>query len=296
MTTGSPPRIDRGQASRFHRAGFVVLDGLLTRSQLERARAGADRTVARPAGVPCERPNNTLLPMRWDDPLADLVLAARDRTSAAIGARDLRWISGYVSVKEPHSPPLWWHQDWWAWDHPVSLLHDPVQVAVLCYLSDTTAQTGALRVLPGSHAASVPLHRVLPEAHSDESTALDLDHPAMTDHPGQVTLELRAGDAVVTDYRLLHGTHANCGPRRRDCVLLSFTPHWNELPDDIRGHMISHPALPQDGESGPAGQLAALLPGFDGARRDLPLNRNAPPDFTVSQPPGAHLNVARGRP
>jgi hypothetical protein len=32
---------------------------------------------------------------------------------------------------------------------------------------------------------------------------------AMRDHPNQVTLSVRAGDAVVTDYRLLHGTHAN---------------------------------------------------------------------------------------
>ena len=226
--------------------------------------------------MPCERPNNRLLPLLWDDKLTELVAAAHDRISTAIGARDLRWISGYVSVKEPHSPPLWWHQDWWVWDHPISRRLDPVQVAVLCYLSDTTVQTGALRVLPGSHAASVPLHRVLPEAHSDESTALDLDHPAMSDQPDQITLELHAGDAVVTNYRLLHGTHANSGHHRRDCVLLSFAPHWGELPDDIRGHLISHPALPHDGESGAAGRLAALLPSFSGPRRDLPLNRNAP--------------------
>jgi hypothetical protein len=27
-------------------------------------------------------------------------------------ATDLRWISGYVTVKEPRTPPRWWHQDW----------------------------------------------------------------------------------------------------------------------------------------------------------------------------------------
>jgi hypothetical protein len=122
----------------------------------------------------------------------------------------------------------------------------PPQIAVLCYLCDTTAETGALRILPGSHAASVPLHRILPEAHSDESAGLDPGNAAMTDQPDQITLALRAGDAVVTDYRLLHGTHANAGDRRRDCVLLSFTPHWNELPADTRGHLIRHPALPAD--------------------------------------------------
>lgn len=296
MTTTSPQSIDQSQASQFHHDGFVLLPGLLAPGQLEHARAEADRTVAKPAGLSCERPNNTLLPLRWDDTLTELVLASHHRISTAIGARDLRWISGYVSVKEPHSPPLWWHQDWWAWEHPVSFRHDPVQVAVLCYLSYTTVQTGALRVLPGSHAASVPLHRVLPEAHSDESTALDLGHPAMIDQPGQITLELHAGDAVVTDYRLLHGTHAHSGPYRRDCVLLSFTPHWNELPDDIRGHLISHPALPQHSESGSAGQLAVSLPTFDGPRRDLPLNRNAPPSSRSRTTTGAQLNPASDKP
>jgi hypothetical protein len=100
---------------------------------------------------------------------------------------------------------------------------------------------------------------------------------------------------VVTDYRLLHGTHANAGARRRDCVLLSFTPHWRELPDDIRGHLISHPALPQDGRSGPIGRLSALLPSFDGPRRDLPLNRNAPMAFAISKIPGSCPGPANGK-
>src|SRR5882757_6160021 len=193
-----------GQRS-FASAGFVVLPGLLSAVCLRQARVAADRAVAAPDGLSCERPNNTLVPLRWDSPLVELMLGESDRIAEAVEARDLRWISGYVSVKDPHSPPLWWHQDWWAWDHPVSFQREAAQVAVLCYLSDTTVDTGALRVIPGSHVASVPLHRVLPEAHSDDSTALDLAHPAMTDDPDQVTFELRAGDAVVADYRLLHG-------------------------------------------------------------------------------------------
>lgn len=238
--------------------------------------------MAAPASLSCERPNNTLVPLRWDDILVELILLPRHRIAEAVGARDLRWISGYVSVKEPHSPPLWWHQDWWAWDHPISYRSEAAQIAVLCYLSDTTVTTGALRVLPGSHVASVPLHAALPEAHSDESSALDLDNPAMTDHPAQVTLELRAGDTVVTDYRLLHGTHANDGVHRRDRVLLSFTPNWSQLPADVRAHLVSHPALPGADKPRPRGPLAELLPLFDGPRRDLTLNRNAPAIFTTS--------------
>jgi hypothetical protein len=286
VTAAGQPRDDVvGLCARdFETRGFAVVPGLIEEDQLERARAAADRTVAEPCGVACERPNNTLIPLRWNDELVNLATAAHPRIADAVGATDLRWISAYLSVKEAHSPPLWWHQDWWAWNHPTSFARTAPQIAVLCYLSDTTAQTGALRVLPGSHAASVPLHRVLPEAHSEQSSALDFDHPAMADQPGQITVAVRAGDAVVTDYRLLHGTHANHGDYRRDCVLLSFAPNWNDLPDDVRGHLIRHPALPRADELLRPGTMGQLLPAFDGVRGDLPVERNAPSDFAIASP------------
>jgi hypothetical protein len=266
--------------SDFHRLGYVLLPGLLTPDDVARAGSAADRAVRSPSGPSCERPHNTLVPLRWNDPLVDLVVTRQERIRRAIGAEDLRWISGYVSVKEQHSPPLWWHQDWWAWDHPVSLRRDAPQVALLCYLSDTTATSGALRVIPGSHAVSGPLHAILPQAHSDESAALPSGHPALADHADQVTLELAAGDAVVTDYRLLHGTHAHRATHRRDCLLLSFTPDWSGLPFDIRAHLIQHPALPGPHETARGG-VAELLPTYRGARHDLRLNRDAPTSFAL---------------
>ena len=105
---------------------------------------------------------------------------------------------------------------------------------------------------------------------------------AFDDHPGQVTLSVRAGDAVLLDYRLLHGTHPNRSAERRDCVLLSFTPSWRGLPADIRAHLIQHLAQPTADES-PAGRswTADLPPSFVGERADLELNREAPTSFAV---------------
>jgi ectoine hydroxylase-related dioxygenase (phytanoyl-CoA dioxygenase family) len=82
-------------------------------------------------------------------------------------------------------------------------------LATLCYLTATSVQNGALRVLPGTHHKSAPIHAHLPEAHTEFAETLDPSHMALSDQPGQVTLSLRAGDAVVMDYRLLHGTQAN---------------------------------------------------------------------------------------
>jgi ectoine hydroxylase-related dioxygenase (phytanoyl-CoA dioxygenase family) len=137
-------------------------------------------------------------------------------------------------------------------------------------------------VLPGSHRKRVELHGHLPEPHGRGAQALDPRHAAASDHPGQSTLSLSAGDAVVIDYRLLHGTHANESGERRDCVLLSFTPSWRSLPSAIRGHLIDHLALPSAGEQPPAeGYEAELLPRFDGVRRSLRLNRIPPGDFAI---------------
>ena len=272
-------------AADLGRDGYAVLPALLSPAEVHAVRPVVERLLAGPLDAGCARPNNTLVPLRWDDsPVAAVVADERRvrRLAAAVGARDLRWISGYVSVKQPRSLPLWWHQDWWCWQHPVSYRSGAAQVALLCYLIGTDEHTGALRVLPGSHAAGTPLHAVLPAAHRDPVTGDDPRHPAMSDQPGQVTLRLRAGDAVVMDYRLLHGTHANRGVHRRDALLLNFAPCWRELPPEIRAHLIRHPALPADGELMPAtGWAADLLPRFDGLRRDLELDRDAPAEFTI---------------
>ena len=268
--------------SAFLRDGYAILDGFVAGDELEPVRA-EERLLQMPSGPACERPHNTLVPLRWDDAVVGGVLADEHRMrrlAAAVGAADLRWISGYLSLKEPHSPPLWWHQDWWCWDHPVSYRPEAPQVALLCYLSATSDRNAALRVLPGSHHHAGALHACLPEAHADESGALPPSHPALRDDPGQVTLALAAGDAVAIDYRLLHGTHANATAARRDCLLLTFAPAWRALPPEIRGHLIQHPALPADREPTPD-WAQRVLPRYDGPRGDLALNRAAPADLAI---------------
>jgi hypothetical protein len=265
--------------------GYAMLGGFLGPDELPALRADAERLVRSPRGAACERPHNTLVPMRWADAAVGAVLRParrRARLARAAGAEDLRFVSAYLSLKEPHSPALWWHQDWWCWDHPASLASNPPQVAVLCYLDATDAANAALRVLPRSHRGWTALHAALPEAHGDGMQAVGAGHVAMADHPAQETLGVAAGDAVVIDYRLLHGTHANTTAARRDCLVLTFAPHWAALPADIRGHLIRHPALPADGEPrAGAGCPDALLPRFEGERRDLALNRVPPRDFAL---------------
>src|ERR1700686_3890922 len=128
--------------------GFVLLRGFLDSDETALAIALVETTLSVPHDTACNRPNNLLVPVRWNNPIVRLVLGLSSRIQGLrtkLHADDLRWISGYISVKEPRSPALWWHSDWWCWDHPVSFHRRASQVAVLTYLSDTSEANGALR-------------------------------------------------------------------------------------------------------------------------------------------------------
>jgi Phytanoyl-CoA dioxygenase (PhyH) len=271
--------------SSLETVGYDILKGFLRADEADTVRALVDSTLESPHGMSCARPNNTLVSLRWSDPIVRTLLDSEGRMNQlckAASADDLRWISGYISVKEPHSPALWWHSDWWCWDHPLSFRRDAAQVAVLTYLDDTSPENGALRLLPRSHHKSAPIHALLPEAHSKSAEELKPDDAAMKDLTDEVTLALNPGDAAVIDYRLLHGTHPNSSAHRRDCVLLSFTPSWRRLPDDLKSHLIQHPALPSESErSEMSSTTAQFLPQYDGPPASLELNRNAPPQFEI---------------
>jgi len=148
--------------------GFATIERFLDEHEVAKVRSDVNEALMKPQDTCCSRPHNTLLPLRWKDGVVRLFLSSKyrmQRLREVLNARDLKWISGYVSVKDANSPALWWHQDWWCWNHPISFRKTTSQVSVLCYLCDTTPQNGALRVLAGSHHKSLPLHAFLPEAH-----------------------------------------------------------------------------------------------------------------------------------
>jgi ectoine hydroxylase-related dioxygenase (phytanoyl-CoA dioxygenase family) len=264
------------------RDGFAILERFLDAGEVRSVESELDDVIESARRFALVRAHNSLFPLRYVDRIVQLFLGSErrmKRVREATGARDLRWLSGYVTIKEPRSPALWWHQDWWCWDHFVSFRRAAPQVALLCYLGDTSAGNGALRVLPGSHHNGSALHASLPEAHSDAAHALPSEHEALHDLPDQVTLECRAGDAVLLDYRLLHGTHPNHSRTRRDCIHLSFVPSWRDLPRDLRSHLIDHPALPTEDELASHPSTATFLPRFSGARRTLTINRRPPAGF-----------------
>jgi ectoine hydroxylase-related dioxygenase (phytanoyl-CoA dioxygenase family) len=145
----------------FELDGWALLPGFLSAGELVSIRANIASSLLAREPTCVRQPGNDLLPLRWDDFIVAEILRSKTHVQQirdALAAPDLKWISGYISTKAPQSPALWWHQDWWCWDHPISFVPAAPQVAVLCYLTDTNERNGALRVLSGSHHASMPVH------------------------------------------------------------------------------------------------------------------------------------------
>src|SRR5947209_12951847 len=81
--------------SRFSCAGFAVLRGFLDDAEVLRLSAEVESVLAQPRPPGCERPNNVLVPLRWDDAIPERILRSEVRLGRlrdAVAAGDLRWI------------------------------------------------------------------------------------------------------------------------------------------------------------------------------------------------------------
>lgn len=163
-----------------------------------------------------------------------------------LGYAHPKWQSAYLLSKPPHGPPLYWHQDWAAWDEPVSADPEPAQIFLMYYLTDTTRENGCLRVIPGTHRRRIPFHDELPEAHADVSYGASLDDPLFRCHSDEIDIPVRAGDLVIGDSRLLHAAHPNSTDKRRSLLTLWYFPTFDNLSEPLkarfgRSERIDHP-------------------------------------------------------
>ena len=132
---------------------------------------------------------------------------------------------------------LFWHQDWWGWQHPISREDRIAQVALFLYMTDTTRQNGCLRLVPGTHRRRHPLHDLV-DAH--DPTLAEVKNPddaAFASHPDEIDVPVTAGDVVVVDARLIHGAHPNRSGRERTNITLWWHPDYESLPASLRARI-----------------------------------------------------------
>ncbi|MFD7666064.1 phytanoyl-CoA dioxygenase family protein [Streptomyces sp. NPDC059788] len=254
--------------------GFCLIKGALPDDLVTRLRDLADRKLRSEKESHFRRyaHHGSLIPIHIeDDPHPDVLTSpALADAFRRLGFTDPRWISGYVITKPPRSPGLWWHQDWWAWDHDLSFAHRPAQVFCMLYLQKTRRENGALRVIAGSHRNRHPLHDALPEPHTQHIEDQPQDSVSHLPIPDETTIDADAGDLVIGDVRVLHATHPNDRDTLRTAVDLLFTPDFRELPEEFRAHYVRQFCLPEAGWWNDPGHplhgdpASALLPTYDG--------------------------------
>jgi hypothetical protein len=98
----------------FEPRGWGVIRSFLEPSELGPITASLSEVLLLPRSPCMSRPGNDLIPLRWNDAIVARILGSKKRVQRLrdlLQAADLKWLSGYVSTKAPHSPALWWHQD-----------------------------------------------------------------------------------------------------------------------------------------------------------------------------------------
>ena len=161
---------------------------------------------------------------------------------------DLRFSSGYLISKPPKSPPLFWHQDWWGWEHKSSYTDFMHQIFVMIYLTDTTRENGCLKYLSGSHRKQHKFHDSK-NAHSEELARVENpDDPLFNNEENEIDVPTKLGDIVVGDARVLHAANKNNSDKKRSLLTLWFHPHYNKMTDEMRSRIYHLYIRKEDGE------------------------------------------------
>ena len=221
----------------FHRNGYCKVGNVFSKGFIQELQA---ECLALAKAIPADlrqkyRSQGSLIQL-LDYPYFSKVIAHNKLFDcfAEFGFEDTVFSSGYLISKPAKSPPLFWHQDWWGWDHPSSNTSTVAQFFVMIYLQKTDRENGCLRVIPGSHRKDFELLSSL-EAHTNELSAYnDPTSIQFQNLDEEVGVEVDVGDVVFGDARLLHGAYGNNSDRERGLLTLWYHPNFADLPGAIR--------------------------------------------------------------
>lgn len=151
--------------------------------------------------------------------LAALVRDARilDVVESLIGPNILCWGSDFFIKNPGDGKIVSWHQDSTYWG-----LSPPQIVTAWIALAPSTAESGCLRVIPGSHTRDQLPHRDSYAANNllsrGQEVAVDVGEQDAVD------VVLRPGEASIHHVRLVHGSGPNVSSDRRIGFVIRYLP------------------------------------------------------------------------
>ncbi len=153
--------------------------------------------------------------------LDELIRAPRilDAVEDLIGPNILCWGTSFF-IKEARDPGyVSWHQDSTYWGL------DPADIVTAWVaISESTAENGAMRVIPGSHKRDQLPHRDTFAANNLLSRGQEIE--VEVDESRAVMLELEPGQMSLHHVRLIHGSDPNPSGKRRIGFAIRYLPTY----------------------------------------------------------------------
>jgi chlorinating enzyme len=201
---------------QYHDEGYYAPIRVMPRQEADALRANLEAFEAGAGAMAGKLRHKSHLLFTW---LNDLVRHPRilDAVQDVIGPNILCWGSSFF-IKEPRNPGfVSWHQDSTYWGL------DPADVVTAWVaLSDSSAENGAMRVIPASHKLDQVPHRdtFQPENMLSRGQEIMVD----VDERQAAMLELSAGEMSLHHVRLIHGSDPNPSGTRRIGFAIRYIP------------------------------------------------------------------------
>lgn len=207
--------LTRAQAIRqFETEGFFIIPDALSPERIAALKAEFASLPMRPSFY-TDAPSFSVTPPHVHGPEGASLIGnppVLEFVKALMGD-ELVFMHSFYILSHPGSPPLEVHTDYQPYGSTYSqwLESCPLRLRVLYYLDDTRDDRAALRIVPRSHICW----------HADAQP-----YRRYKDHPEEVVLPLKAGDAFVFATRLFHGVGPNTTGETRGMVEIDYRPLW----------------------------------------------------------------------
>jgi hypothetical protein len=209
-------RLASSAVERYDRDGFYFPVPVLTPAEALGLRRRLEAVEAEHGGaLRGEIRHKPHLLFTW---LADLVRhpAILDAVEDLLGPNLLVWSTSFF-IKEARDPAyVSWHQDATYWG-----LSAPDVLTAWVAFTDATVENGAMRMVPGSHAAQLA-HRDTFAPHNLLSRGQEI--AVEVDDARGVDVVLRAGEMSLHHVRMVHGSPANRSSGRRIGFAIRYIP------------------------------------------------------------------------
>ena len=255
--------LTRDQVQSYRRDGYLVIENVLSATELENLRrvvevlVEASRSVTghdhvydlEPSHTPEEpRVRRIKEPHSVHPAFREIAFSKRiaDILTPLIGTTSgIRFQTGKLNMKSAgHGAAVEWHQDWAFYPHTNDDL-----LAIGLYLDDCGPENGPLMVIPGSHTWPILDH------HVDGVFCGAIDpSTANIDFSKAVALTGKAGNMTIHHVRMVHGSALNTSDRPRRLLLFQYTavdafpllgiPDWEKFNANIvTGNPTAEPRL-----------------------------------------------------